>query len=791
VSFKFAARTLLELGKELISSDEVAINELVKNAIDAGSPSVQCAFNIVITHRIYQDALDGLADGKDVGVVLTRIQRAVLPNAPEADKAAFLEGLGEAGGRSAKRFEATLRDLYQRFNWIEVRDQGHGMSERDLNDIYLTVGTRSRRKDNLAGATYLGDKGVGRLSAMRLGERLDVQTTKNGERHFNNLTIDWSRFGHDSESDVDDIEVAPTIGDAKPERTIHGTIIRVSELNGDWTKERLNELLMGPIARMVDPFEIGRAYRLLKFEHNGERLIVPSIPEKLLQAAHATCVATLKFERNGTPVFEGDINYKLRNARIEVRQRGVEVYSMTQVETSVRGKKGHAAVQLVPIRPKVLQDLGPFRVEIYWFNRLIVKAIEGVSEKNTGTRAEIARWAGGPMLYRREFRVLPYGDPDDDWLELDKKAFGQAGFKLNRQQVIGRVQITSPHTAMSEQTNREGLVDSAPAAALKSILMWLLHTEMRNLINEADEAEILKDREAEKVTEAYWQTEARVKEVLRDLRDNVPAASRAVVDRLNVSVGRLAEQCAAVVKKTDDSVREAATEREKFVHLAGIGLMTEFIFHELERAVSHAYTELQDARKEHPRSPILKSLEDQLATLLKRVSAFDSLTGERRQTKVRFDVQEVVNTVLLGHVNQFKRHAITAEVVQDKPLELRAVRGMLVQILENLVANSVYWLKHQVEYEPGFQPKIVVEISGLQKTLRVTDNGPGVDPARAERIFQPFVTSKPAGAGRGLGLYISRELAGYHDWKIRIDKDAEPTRNGRLNSFIVEFGEGK
>jgi signal transduction histidine kinase len=790
VSFKFAARTLLELGKELISSDEVALNELVKNSIDAGSKSVHCVFNIVITHRVYQDALDALADGKEVAAVVAKIQRAVLPNAIETDRASFSEELEDLSARSARRFEAAFRDLYRRFNWIEIRDQGHGMSEEDLRDIYLTVGTRSRRRENLAGATYLGDKGVGRLSAMRLGERLDITTTKNGERNFNLLSIDWSQFNHDIDTDVSDIPVAPEPGDAKPERTLHGTVIRISELNGDWTKDRLNELLAGPVARLIDPFEEGRAYQLLRFEHNAERLIVPSIPRQLLKSAHATCIATLKFEGD-TPVFEGEIDYRYRNAKVEIRQRGVEVYSMTQVETPVRGKKGHAAVQVTPIRPKVLQDLGAFRVEIYWFNRLIVRAIEGLTEKNAATRAEIARWAGGPMLYRRDFRVLPYGDPDDDWLELDKKAFGQAGFKLNRQQVIGRVRVSSAHTALSEQTNREGLVDSPPAAALKSILMWLLHIEMRNLINEADEAERINEREGERVLEAFWQTEARVKEVLKDLRASVPAENRSTVDRLNVTVGKLAEQCAAVVKKTDDAVHDAASEREKFVHLAGLGLMTEFIFHELERAVSHAFTEVQHARKEHPRSPTLKSLEDQLSTLLKRVAAFDSLTGEKRQTKTRVDVAEVVNTVLQGHANQFKRHAIRTEVVQDKSLELRAVRGMLVQILENLVSNSVYWLKHQVEYEPGFRPKITVEISALQKSLRVSDNGPGVDPARAERIFQPFVTSKPAGAGRGLGLYISRELASYHDWRIRMDEDSEPARPGRLNSFIVEFGEAR
>ena len=93
------------------------------------------------------------------------------------------------------------------------------------------------------------------------------------------------------------------------------------------------------------------------------------------------------------------------------------------------------------------------------------------------------------MLYRYGFRVLPYGEPDDDWLGLDKLAFGQRGFKLNRQQVIGRVRVDTPHHVLSEQTNRQGLIENDASHALRSILQWILHVEFRELINDADEAE--------------------------------------------------------------------------------------------------------------------------------------------------------------------------------------------------------------------------------------------------------------------------------------------------------------
>lgn len=181
-------------------------------------------------------------------------------------------------------------------------------------------------------------------------------------------------------------------------------------------------------------------------------------------------------------------------------------------------------------------------------------------------------------------------------------------------------------------------------------------------------------------------------------------------------------------------------------------------------------------------------LEEQLVTLHKRVSAFDELTGEKRQTKTKFELNELVQSVLASHSREFERHQITAIFTPGAPYEIKAVKGMMIQILENLVANSCYWLKQQAKYEPGFKPAIHFEVDKRRKTLTVSDNGPGVDPARRERIFKPFVTTKPPGQGRGLGLYISREVAEYHNWTLEMGEEVGEYRDGRLNSFVLNFG---
>jgi signal transduction histidine kinase len=259
------------------------------------------------------------------------------------------------------------------------------------------------------------------------------------------------------------------------------------------------------------------------------------------------------------------------------------------------------------------------------------------------------------------------------------------------------------------------------------------------------------------------------------------------VDTLGKQVELMGDQCEALVGGTEQIIKESTNEREKFVHLAGVGLMTEFIFHELDRSVSHTLGLLGDPNLAS-RPATLAALSDQLVTLQKRIAAFDELSGEKRQTKSTFDAADVVLMVLENHAAEFARHGVTVHFAPpESRLRMRAVRGMVVQILENLVTNATYWLKQQKRYQSGFKPEIWISFDPEDPSISVEDNGPGVDPLRSEAIFEAFVWSKPPGQGRGLGLYISRELAKYHGWQLYMDDSPGRRRRGRLNMFVLDM----
>ena len=140
-------------------------------------------------------------------------------------------------------------------------------------------------------------------------------------------------------------------------------------------------------------------------------------------------------------------------------------------------------VSITKASPKLLRSLGPFSVTFYWFNRRLLEAIEGIGDIRH-VRELLNRWTGGLMLFRDGFRVLPYGGPDDDWLNLDGIALRSSGFKVNRIQIVGKVDISSEsNPELTDQTNREGLRDSDQKHIFILLLQHLFSGEFRPFLD--------------------------------------------------------------------------------------------------------------------------------------------------------------------------------------------------------------------------------------------------------------------------------------------------------------------
>jgi len=775
MAFKIMARTILELGAELISSDGVALYELIKNSVDAGSKRVRINVTVKVLRSHFDLILAAVSDGSSEIPKVRRRVLAVVDGISGLDASTKQQALKLA--KTAEDTDELVADLwawYDENGYIEIVDTGHGMSLDDLDKVYLTIGTRSRREQRdearRAGSDRapLGEKGVGRLSTMRLGDQLEVSTSRSGDTYLNALHIDWSMFSHESDALLEQVDVQPRRSSPKMDPKKSGTTVRIRRLKDDWTVEKLKAIAGEEFARLVDPFESSTANDLIRLKFNGDPVEIPEIDRKILDLAHGSMSASFDVAETEAAL-SGEVRYRVRD-----RSR---TFSLNTTEL----------VSVCKVAKDLLIDVGPFKVEMWWFNRRLITNVAGIGTQ-AEIRAEIGRWSGGLMLFRDGYRVNPYGGGSDDWLELDKRAFASSGYKLNRQQVVGRVRISWKNGGLQDQTNREGLTDTPQKKALVRILQHLVLVQFKQFIDAEDRAARIQERTTiENIELKIESAEDAVKAKLGEINQLLPRENRHLVSEAL----RIIKELTGYLNEAKALSDEVANDRAQLVHLAGVGLMIEFVMHELERTTSATLRTLSDIDRSSLQkgdAAAISVLAEQLRTIGKRVANLDPMSTARRQVKETFDVGATLREVVEGHTGKMRRHGIVIDGSYSEagPWKVKAVRGMFLQIVENLLSNSFYWVLQQRNIQPELTPTITINVDPQDQSVTVTDNGPGVPPDIASEIFQPFVTRRPAGEGHGLGLFISREVAHYHGWTLDLERTST-IRPGRYNTFVLDL----
>ncbi|MBX7552476.1 sensor histidine kinase [Streptomyces sp. NPDC004232] len=139
--------------------------------------------------------------------------------------------------------------------------------------------------------------------------------------------------------------------------------------------------------------------------------------------------------------------------------------------------------------------------------------------------------------------------------------------------------------------------------------------------------------------------------------------------------------------------------------------------------------------------------------------------------------EPVLAALLLGKTAQANERGVELVVSPDSrlddgllPAELSS--RDLVTILGNLIDNAV----DAAQGSAGARVTVTAYASDDEVVLRVTDTGPGVDPAHADLVFQRGFSTKPAGpGGRGLGLALVRQAVARHEGTLTV---AESDDNG-------------
>lgn len=759
-NFKISAALKDLIGKELITDEFVAVFELVKNSFDANASKVEIIFE------------------------------------------------NNYSSENAR---------------IVIKDNGKGMNYSDLKNKWLFVAYSAKRtgsenddyRDKIkTQRAFAGAKGVGRFSCDRLGRFLNLITIKDEpSAKTENLKVNWVDFENADEEEFVKINVIHDELHENPYSLNHGTVLEISGLRDEWTRDRILRLKKS-LAKLINP-------------NQGKNSDVFDIKIIANEELNLDTEKNSELDRvNGlvkNSIFE-TLEIKTSNILVQISHDG------DFIETTLQDR-GDLIYYLKEKNP--YQNLKNISVYLFQLNR---------AAKFNFTRQmgmEPVKY-GSIFMYKNGFRVYPYGEPGEDLLLIDNRK--QQGYNrfLGTRDLIGRIEITGEQQELKETTSRDGglvkthtyydLVEFFYNYVLRrlenyvvNIIDWgdpkfhketkeLIHPEIwpkdvkleileliSGFINSKDIIDIQYDKDFLKII-----SEKQDKSIDKIVRNITRVASKSGNPEMVKEAKKIEKAIKEVKADTEKANEKAEKEKEKrkeieqkldFVTsqknflqneinddtknlesiLHHIGLTTNFIKKDIENLVKAIDN---------------NASKDEIQGIIKRISQQnEKITSFSKYfKKVNFNIHSnKLDSDIISFTNEY------IENVYKLRDDLRTNRELL-----NVIINSPKDLEHKIKFNPidliivldnlisnsykNNASKVEITWSKINDIafLSFKDDGKGIPDNILENIFDfGFTTAR---RGSGIGLYHVKEIIESLKGKIKV--------NNKVNKgveFIISF----
>ena len=662
--FRFSKDILLRLGEELNPSPDQSILELVKNSYDADAR--KCVVELINTD---------------------------LP-----------------GGT------------------IKIADDGDGLTGDDIVNGWLVVGkstkslTRRTRLDRIPS----GNKGLGRLSALRMGSKVSLvsRPQKHPGKQYS-LKIDWEKY--EKVALVDDVSF----------NIIEKRALKGRKIGTEITIENLNHKIS-----VLDAKKLARALILLAdpFADDPEGfkpvLKVPEFSdlEKLVKNRYfidAEYYLTASVDKNGIAV-----------ARV-TDWRGKELFSADHDELSV--KKKHKRYDC----PTADFDFWAFILNKKTFLT------------RSSTLTEVRNWLqkiGGVHLYQNGLRVSPYGNPGNDWLGLNLRRVQSPEERPSTNTSIGRANVYDENEILVQKTDRSGFIESESFLELKRFTVDALEWMARKRL---ERAEIR--RRKQRALAPKKSNKAKV-----SLNKAIEKSPKATQEELKKALKKYD-------KTKEDELQTLRQEVQLYRTLSTAGITAATFAHESTgnpiKVISNAVNRIARVGKEILANKYETTIKRPVELILKSIEAIKvlgnttlSLVDHEKRRTGRVEIHKVINSVIAIYTPFLKDRGVKVHLeLSNKKPYLRGTDAAIESIITNLLNNSLTWF----EGTSRRKREIIIrtEIEGDTLILRVMDNGPGIEGINKKDIWLPGQTTRPNGTGLGLTIVHDtvKDLAGEVD----------------------------
>lgn len=671
----------------------------------------------------------------------------------------------------ASKVTVEFQNVHEPGGSIVVSDNGNGLTFDRFREGWMRIATTDsvRYPRSLRYARpRTGAKGVGRFATRRIAEKVtldSVAVTKKGAREHLQAQFDWSLFKPGT--DIQSIQI-PVVREVAKRTAKTGVTLTLSGTRNPWSEADLQDL-HEEIAALVSP-SISQAVKRRRAGAEDPDpgiiidLIIPDFPElsgdigeQFLKAAWGTVQGSV--DREGRPHYELDI------------------------------AKNRLRVKFAPITETKYDTLHNVNFTIK-FMVYASRLLSGSGFKVADAQ-EYGRKRGGVHVYYDGFQVASYGDPGDDWLELDQDRarrlgstpleFQQLAKGLERpmlllpgnMQLFGAVHVTrSNNPELIVNISRDRFVETAAYRELRRFLRRGIEWMTVHYARDAAKTQRPKPQR-QSPREALDRVSKLVEDSGGLSRDVKRSVQRAIGD-----VRRLIE------RQDEDRLNELSMLRV----LASAGTTVLVLDHTLRLMVAEL-GQLANRLEELTKKPIgrvdqseLKETARNLATWKEMAAGQGSLVGllaseKARQQRRRIVAGTQVQTIVDGFRTYITTFGINLTLRIDKALRTPPLfEAEFNALLLNLLTNAFKAVRSETIRD--------VEIRAFNESnlfvLRVSDSGSGMDLSQGDLAFEPFVTTSEAdpflGVGTGLGLKIVKDLVETNGGSVEFIAPPSPWR---------------
>lgn len=692
---------------------------------------------------------DSIAFSVDAGLI-DRLGRELVGRA----ETAVSELVKNAYDADAKNVEVNFIDSLWSGGTLKIIDDGLGMTFDQLKSGFMTISSTDKVHNPLSvryRRSRAGKKGIGRFATQRLGKRLIIITQTLESEQAVRLTIDWDEYTVDQDltSITNQIEYIPK---EKPE----GTSLIIEDLREGWTEAAVK-----------------RIYRYVSDLFQPDYLSDSSLSLHLAKQDDESFKVKFSQINDGVTFEIASPQKMLFNKNVAVIEGFVD--SLGDAFLGVKSEKLGLDDYAIPIHKSKdyskFDKLKNIHFKAYYFIYNRQDYYINISQIELKNIYKLSQESSGIRLYRNGFRVLPYGEPKNDWLFFDKRytfASGQDNIPLSNRNLFGFVEIIDKEGEIFQETaSREGLIENDA------------FNELTDFLSKAFEA--AKGRISEKISlirKGEHQSSGSVEENIDDVVDEKTIEEE--FEEVDKEV--LNESAKEAIKNIKEKYYTVIEELSMLRILASLGLTIGEFTHEIIQftpSINGYIAKLNESNKNDKETlEILDNLKKTFANFTSYTSYFNATVSENTSREIKpVLITEVVDYFQKNIKDDLERQN-TELLTESYGYKLYTTPMHISEwssVLYNLYTNSKKAIKRS-----GNTGKLKI-ITGNENDkiyLEIHDNGDGIPEENKDRVFNAFfTTSTPAGfeapsdeklTGTGLGLKIIKDIIEGYSGKIKI-----------------------